>query len=306
MRKGERRMKKQFIFILILIILDLVNAGTWTKIDYPESYSTAIYGVQGDKIVGTYQPEFGGLRGFTFDGTNWETFNHPDALQSSVTAIDGSNIAGGCSISNHTYGFIYNGVNWKLLYYPGSRDTSVFGLSGNLVIGSYRISIPDQPYIRDVPYIYDLENDTWTNFTKPGVTSLWMEGINGNKILGSYYSNQKKYNYIYEITSDTWTIIPNFPNSLTCQINEISGDKIVGLYADQENVYHGFLYDGVNWTTLDFPDSTSTWINGIDGDMVVGQYWDEIGHAHGFIYTIPEPMTFLFFGFGVILLQKRK
>src|SRR5205085_11769807 len=64
-----------------------------------------------------------------------------------------------------------------------------------------------------------------------------------------------------------------YPGSTFTQPANISGNSIVGLYGVWPN-FHGFLYDGINWTTIDYPGQTypSTNITGVSGNKLVGQY----------------------------------
>ena len=97
------------------------------------------------------------------------------------------------------------------------------------------------------------------------------------------------------------------PGAIRTYINGIDGSNLVGYYQDAQSPYHyhGFLYNGTNWTTLDFPGATATYISGIDGGNLVGMYQNGSG-SHGFIYTIPEPATLLLLGFGLAIAAKRR
>ena len=64
----------------------------------------------------------------------------------------------------------------------------------------------------------------------------------------------------------------------------IDGSNIVGRYTDDSGDYHGFKYDGSNYTALDYPGATRTYAYGIDGDNIVGRYRDGSGNYHGFKY----------------------
>jgi hypothetical protein len=70
----------------------------------------------------------------------------------------------------------------------------------------------------------------------------------------------------------------------------IDGNNIVGRYYDGGG-YHGFLYDGSTWTTLDGPGAW-TFPAGIDGDNIVGSLYLGPSVSYGFIansVTIPGP-----------------
>ena len=64
----------------------------------------------------------------------------------------------------------------------------------------------------------------------------------------------------------------------------IDGSNIVGRYTDDSGDYHGFKYDGSNYTTLEVPGATRTYAQGIDGSDIVGYYEDISGNYHGFKY----------------------
>ena len=77
---------------------------------------------------------------------------------------------------------------------------------------------------------------------------------------------------------------------------------MVGFYRDSSGKYHGFLYNGTSYTTLD--DSLAlydTWACGISGNNIVGIYDDSSGY-HGFEVTIPEPSTFALLTVGAAAL----
>ena len=66
----------------------------------------------------------------------------------------------------------------------------------------------------------------------------------------------------------------------------IDGMNIVGYYSDASGTSHGFLYNGLTYTTIDYPANGHTVLNGIDGVNIVGSYKpDNYGSSHGFIYN---------------------
>ena len=50
----------------------------------------------------------------------------------------------------------------------------------------------------------------------------------------------------------------------------IDGSNIVGCYWGADVYWHGFLYNGSSWTTLDMPGAKGTYAYGIDGSKIVG------------------------------------
>jgi hypothetical protein len=73
----------------------------------------------------------------------------------------------------------------------------------------------------------------------------------------------------------------DFPGATYTELSSIDGNNIVGHYADPSGAQHGFLYDGVNWTTLDVPfiGNYETRALGVSGSRIVGRY---LPGPHGF------------------------
>jgi hypothetical protein len=82
-----------------------------------------------------------------------------------------------------------------------------------------------------------------------------------------------------------------FPGATYTELSSIDGNNIVGSYSDTFGAQHGFLFDGVNWTTLDVPFPRSpeapfllaydTRAYGISGNNIVGWYLEG---PHGFLF----------------------
>lgn len=78
----------------------------------------------------------------------------------------------------------------------------------------------------------------------------------------------------------TWTTI-EYPGADTTVITGINNNNVVGSYNQISGIikYHGYLYDGVKWTTIDYPETThGTVFSGIDNNSVIG--WN----MNGFLY----------------------
>jgi hypothetical protein len=60
-------MKQCSLGVLTAILFSSYSiAGTWKTLDKPGATSTAIYGIQGNNLVGSYDGH-----GFLYDGINW-------------------------------------------------------------------------------------------------------------------------------------------------------------------------------------------------------------------------------------------
>ncbi len=90
-------------------------------------------------------------------------------------------------------------------------------------------------------------------------------------------------------------------------INDVG--QIAGAYSydyhagDFSSPWHGIVWRGDTFVTIDVPGASSTRLAGINNrGQVVGAYWGEDGVAHGFVATpVPEPATWLLWGSGAIV-----
>jgi len=132
--------------------------------------------------------------------------------------------------------------------------------------------------------------DVYTKLNVPDSCNTYAYGIDGNNIVGTYRKvgvSNDYYVFLYDITTSTYTILPDSPVSYYPGVVDIDGNNIVGCYKDDD--HHGFLYniDSKTYTTLDVPGSDYTHAYGIDGNNIVGYYWDEDDDTyHVFIYNI--------------------
>jgi hypothetical protein len=76
------------------------------------------------------------------------------------------------------------------------------------------------------------------------------------------------------------------PGSTNTQVSGVSGNNVVGSYADNSG-NHGFLYNASTaaYTTINAPGSISTSASDVSGSTVVGTYEDNNSVSHGFLYN---------------------
>jgi hypothetical protein len=103
------------------------------------------------------------------------------------------------------------------------------------------------------------------------------------------------HGFLYNISTGTFTTI-NPPGASSTLANGISGNDVVGFFADGSNVNHGYLFNMATgtYTTLDPPGSTNTFVvAGTSGSNIAGTYVDASGMDHGFLYQlVPLPSDF--------------
>ena len=80
----------------------------------------------------------------------------------------------------------------------------------------------------------------------------------------------------------TWTTL-DAPGAFgeATEVFGISGNNLVGKYEDAHGFFHGFIYNGTSWTTLQMPGGADVCPYGIDGSNVVGSH-----SIDGFLYNL--------------------
>jgi hypothetical protein len=137
----------------------------------------------------------------------------------------------------------------------------------------------------------------YTTLSVPGATDTWINGIDGNNIVGEFSTNggSTLQGFIYNGSSYTTL---NVPGATSTGLSDILGNDIVGYYT-VGGVNHGFLYDGSKFTTIDYPGAGFTGANDIAGNTIIGNYGSGGGDSHGFMVTVPEPSAMALMGMGV-------
>ena len=96
-----------------------------------------------------------------------------------------------------------------------------------------------------------------------------------------------------EIQPTTLLEFPNSVATVATGINDLG--QIVGVYIDQTDNVHGFIYERGRYTQLDYPGAIETDLNGINNwRQISGYYLDTAGLPHGFVYFLGKffPVNF--------------
>src|SRR5438105_3242732 len=140
---------------------------------------------------------------------------------------------------------------------------------------------------------------TSTAFDGPSthVGDIEARGINDTDQIVGWYRDKdgRDHGYIFDANSGTYTTLDDplaangFDNPFAASGTVAEGinaaGQIVGYYADSNDDYHGFLYNGGIYTTLDDPQAFDTYAFGINKNgHVVGVRLDKFGDR-GFLET---------------------
>ncbi len=276
-----------------------VSGGSFVPYNVPSSSSTVISGISGNKKVGSYT-DAGGTHGFLLDGStltaplDYPTLSPPYTV---ATGIDGTNIVGYVSGVSGMKGFLYdssqpatNAQAWSLPVNPpaGAQLNVAFGISGSEIVGYYLAA-----------------DNRLHGFMQP----VQLPGGGASAAGGSS-----------SVLASFTTL--DYPGSTSSAAYGISGNIVVGDYQDSKGKYFGFVYDGVNWLSVDAQTFlgqasaqsgagsgsaaagavSATKLYGISGNTIVGEYLDANGVNHGFsVQFVPEPSTALLLMLGAAL-----
>lgn len=135
---------------------------------------------------------------------------------------------------------------------------------------------------------------TLLEFQYPGATGTSVQGINDlgqmnapdytGQIVGGYGVGTQSYGFLD--VGGSFTSIA-YPGGTQTQANALNNlGQVVGIYLDNTNLYHGFLYlaNSGTLTTVDDPSTTSSdYAYGINDDsQIVGYYWANSAN-HGYL-----------------------
>jgi hypothetical protein len=271
------------------------NGSSFTTLDVPGSYSTALIGVSPTSIVGSFGASSGATSGFLYNGSSFITLDSPGSVGTIATGVSGSTVVGyytsgspATSLAQH--GFIYNNSAYTTLNDPLAG-------AGNI---------------------------NYTQYTHAN-------GISGNLIVGDYIgtANPLSHGFIYNGSTYTTLDDPLGLSGYGTYVTGVDGNLIVGYYgvgipqtasAPSSDDNHGFIYNMSNatFTTVDDPlaanmsvpgtNQEGTYINAISNGVIVGYYVDANGDPNGFIATpvVPEPASASLLSAGGLLLLRHR
>jgi PEP-CTERM motif-containing protein len=277
--------------------MSTVSGGSFVPYNVPSSSSTVISGISGNKKVGSYT-DAGGTHGFLVDGSTLTALDYPAIFPpyTVATGIDGTNIVGYVSGPSGIKGFLYDGSQpatnaqaWSLPVNPpaGAQLNVAFGISGSEIVGYYLAA-----------------DNHLHGFMQP----VQLPGGGASAAGGSS-----------SVLASFTTL--DYPGSTSSAAYGISGNIVVGDYQDSKGKYFGFVYDGVNWLSVDAQTFlgqasaqsgagsgsaagavSATKLYGISGNTIVGEYLDANGVNHGFsVQFVPEPSTAALLAIGAAL-----
>jgi len=180
----------------------------------------------------------------------------------------------------YNYGSTYQNVdrnNSNLNEAWGINNAGIITAGGKNNVNHYNGYYTAPPY----------SSFTAVDFTGSSFSELF--DINNSNIMVGGYSDGSTYHaFMYDLGTQAIIqpiVVPGAVNTTAIGIN--NSNQVVGTYRDSSNVFHGYLFDGAGYTTIDFPAATLTEALGInDLGQIVGYYIDASAMTHGYLYDV--------------------
>lgn len=207
------------------------------------------------------------------------------AISIMATNLDASASAFGyyTDNANHTYGFtISNGI-FQTVEVSGSTLTKVTGATASTTYGFYYDSVgASHGFIKNQSQITTTDNPL-------GFYGTWLTTGNSTQAAGAYCDASGQLHGYIQTFSATGSQFATLNDPLGVKgtwVTSLSSDgKAAGFYIDVIGTYHGFTYQGGNFTDINVVSSIHTIPIGINSSgKVVGEYMDAKGW-HGFLYS---------------------
>jgi hypothetical protein len=167
-----------------------------------------------------------------------------------------------------------NAGTWTTFNPPGAIITSLYDIDGSNIVGEY------------------CDASGWNSFIYNGTTRTTLNlsshlvpyGVSNNLVVGTALGVHD-CGFLYDYVGNKFTYF-SMPGGTDTWAHRINGNNIVGNYY-ANNICHGFLYDGKNWTTIYFPGADGSVATAIYDGSIVGYYSlpnSNDGYRHSFIY----------------------
>ncbi len=253
-----------------------VQAVEWTTLDVPGATGTTAYGIDSNNIICGSSLGFSIYNITTATWTtNFDLPGVPSGISGDYIAGNGGGGTWGVNGGGPFYAFLYNTTTaqWIPLNMPGEACTEVGCISGDNVVGYYcgggaffyNITTATWTPYNDVPaypsgfsgnnivgtwyvdyvgyqgFVYNMLTGTTTTLVAPASDNgTDAKGISGDNVVGfcEYAANWS--GFLYNIPTAAWTTF-NVPGSTITFAYGISGNNIVGSYADALGNTHGFI-----------------------------------------------------------------
>jgi len=241
----------------------------FTPLDCSDARETEPSGISGGQIFGTYLPRDGALGAFIYDipTAKFTTLEKPSTLYfADPTGIFGDTMVGFGNSGSGLHGFFYDIPTGHYTLFdhpnvgkdPDHAGTLITGISADTFCGYYRddSAIPHG-------FLCDRQTRRLTPIDHPLAVSpcgTCLTAISGQMLVGYYMQNGANHGFLYDLSSRQFTALDGPAGAKETQPAAISGNTIVGSFADADGIHHGFTYDlaARNFVSFDHPGRRRT------------------------------------------------
>jgi len=170
---------------------------------------------------------------------------------------------------------------------PGATATFVYGVNNaGVMVGLYDIGQNQHGFAAF--------GGKFLTIDVPPPARTTCTGVNASNTISGFYVNPPGQDppsrgFVYQDRHFV-DIGPPLSEAVANGLNDLG--EVVGQFtSDHEKTYHGFLYDGTNYQTLDVPDADVTSAIGVNNQGLVLVQYGMNGHKHAAIYDGSEYTT---------------
>lgn len=113
----------------------------------------------------------------------------------------------------------------------------------------------------------------WQSFDVPGATATWIDGIDGENIVGSFYDGSATKGFLYNRQTEAFNILQAPSADWTLPLAISNGTVVGSVGSNTSYARNGFVYSSSgSWSLLNPPESVQNDLEayGIDGANIVG------------------------------------
>jgi hypothetical protein len=113
----------------------------------------------------------------------------------------------------------------------------------------------------------------WQSFDVPGATATWIDGIDGENIVGSFYDGSATKGFLYNRQTEAFNILQSPSADWTLPLAISNGTVVGSVGSNTSYARNGFVYSSSgSWSLLNPPESVQNDLEayGIDGGNIVG------------------------------------
>lgn len=291
--------------LLALTLLAFVAPGfaqyRFTTLDFPGAVFTTARGINnhGD-IVGAYRVPFTPRHAMLIRKGEYIPIAPTSILgvfYSEATNInDRGDITGQMlDTDGFGHGFVVIDGIVTILDVPGASETFALGINDSgLVVGYWDLLDADFNSLAIYGFTWKDGSFIDTQINYPGAAGSGLFGINARGDLSGVWvpdlNGPVEHGFACPKGGQCFSFDAPVPGTVLTQADEINANgEIVGIYIGTDEVWHGFLFSGANFTSIDIPGSTGTGPYGINSaGQIVGKYFTADGDTHGFL-AVPMP-----------------